>query len=31
VLVTTCAFVSINLIVDIVYGFIDPRTRIASA
>jgi peptide/nickel transport system permease protein len=31
VLVTTCAFVSINLIVDVVYGFIDPRTRNATA
>lgn len=27
VLVTTAAFVGINLIVDVVYGFIDPRTR----
>jgi peptide/nickel transport system permease protein len=31
VLVTTCAFVSINLIVDVVYGFIDPRTRNVAA
>jgi peptide/nickel transport system permease protein len=30
VLVTTCAFVSINLLVDIIYGFIDPRARIAT-